>query len=166
MNPMLDGSCIIAEATPADIFVVVKAMDDAARHEMFACRFDDDLDAFATGYAHSLQMAIKAFAAFPGADQPPAAIFGAWLVSPGVAELHKVSTPAWLTVARPVHRFIRRIVWPYVLVPNVHRAQARLWTGNVTGRRWCRSLGMTEESIERRAGKNGEDFVTCVWLRP
>ncbi|HQF30633.1 MAG TPA: hypothetical protein PLJ34_04220 [Hyphomicrobiales bacterium] len=156
-------------ATLEAVTDVARRMRDVDRREIFAGRFSDGrtLEDLAGLAAHLMAGADFALRSEILAldDGTPVASLGAWVLSPGVASVHMFATDDWARIWRPATRYCRKEFIPFVLVPNVHRAECRPWAEHIGARRWLRHLGFVEEGVARSFGKNGEDFIYMAWTR-
>lgn len=145
------------DTTPFDIGYVVDHMrsDDVREHAAIA--FSADRDVLRTDLVASWRHAIKSFTFFDRRSRP-ATILSAYLISPGVARLHRISTDAWPEVSLAVFRFGIRIFLP-VLDAVVHRCECAILADHLLARRILQRLGFVEEGIARARGRNGEDFI-------
>lgn len=160
---------IAREATPHDVRLVCWNLRPESRREVWAARFDNPNTLIAGATFVEEQVAakpIKRFALCPDADSPPAALAGAFLAGPRAAGLQLLSTPQWLTLARPAYVWLRRVFWPCVLVPNVAVAMTMVLDGPPEEYAWLERLGMTIESRALPIGPGGLCFRLAVWINP
>src|SRR4051812_23913227 len=97
---------MVRETTPDDIRYICASMRSVDAEEQFATRFpgDDTPEALARDMIARMPQAICSFTFYVDPAKP-ATILSAYLVSPGVARLHRISTDQWDNVARGVFRF-------------------------------------------------------------
>ena len=158
---------IVREASRADVLFVIEHLREHNARELGACRWDATPASVAAEIAGMEEICIKHYALCPVVPMPPAwpiALVGAWIVGPGIAVVRLVATDQWLTIARPAYRWLKRAFIPFVLAPNVRRAETRVLDTGVASRAWLRRLGFHDEGIARALGKNGEDFVHVAWI--
>jgi hypothetical protein len=173
---------IVREASRADVLYVLEHLREHNARELGACRWDATPASIAAEIAGMEEICIKHYA-LCGLDPPvnkpcatcccsdrclpaPIALVGAWMAAPGVALVRLVATDQWLTIARPAYRWIRRTFIPFVLEPNVRRAETRVLDAGAQSRLWLDRLGFQTEGIARALGRNGEDFADVAWINP
>ena len=148
-----------------DIRRVVLNMRELSAREAFASRKDDDRDRLAREMCRLAPAALFAFGTFiEHQGFVASALLGCHPVAPGVGTMLWLATDEWPAIAIPSHRFWRRHFLPQVL-SRYRRVEFMGGTDEVS-RRWCRSVGFTEEGTAYRYGKRGEDFVHFAWLNP
>jgi len=159
---------IATDATHDDIAFVVAHLRETNRREIAACRWEVSVRALQAEFVALEPVCIKLYAlkTQPGVNGEPVALVGAWIAAPGVALVRLIATDQWLTIARPAYRWLKRTFIPFVLVPNVRRAETRVLDIGKPSRAWLRTLGFYDEGIARALGKNGEDFVHVAWVNP
>ncbi|MBS7703184.1 hypothetical protein [Chelatococcus asaccharovorans] len=155
----------IRPATVADIEHICRNLRPIDRHEVMAVRFNDDPDALVDDI---LMLGPRKLGLFALADagREPVALVGAHLMTPTTAAASMIATARWNAIARPAHRWVRRVFMPAVLAPHVARAECRVWDGNTVARRWLRRLGFAEEGRAPALGRHGEAYVQCAWINP
>ena len=79
--------------------------------------------------------------------------------TPGVWTAWMVSTDRLHEVGRALSVEMRRRVAAMLKLPEVHRIEAHSWEGHVESHDWLRLLGFEFESVRRKAGKDGSDFL-------
>ncbi len=94
----------------------------------------------------------------------PASILSAYLVSPGVARLHRVATDSWREVAIEVFRFGIVRFMP-ALAAAVHRAECSILAKHELAQTTLQRLGFQTEGLARARGCNGEDFLNMAWVK-
>lgn len=152
---------MVRETTVADIRWVCAHLraEDAA--EQFACRFpgDDTPEALARDLVAAQDTAIisRAFAAI---DETPISILSAYLVAPGVARTHRISTNEWNSeVFRAVHHFGAAQFWPALNAAGIRRVECSILASYKTAEQLLLKLGFTLEGVAKARGRNGEDFL-------
>lgn len=156
---------IVRKATDDDIRHVAANLRADDRREQFAGRFDDDPAALAADVITWRQVALNQSALLTAAGEP-AVIVGAYLVAPGVARFHMMSTEGLAEIGRQGHRWGKRRFIPSVLVPNVRMAETRMMADHMIARRWVVTCGFRELAALLPYGKHGELFVQIVWINP
>ncbi|MGX9389765.1 hypothetical protein ACWX0K_10935 [Nitrobacteraceae bacterium UC4446_H13] len=151
------------ETTPFDIGYVVTHMRDDDVREHDAVAFSAVRDDLRADLVAAWRSAIKSFTFFDRRARP-ATILSAYLISPGVARLHRISTDAWPEVSLAVFRFGLRVFLP-VLDAVVHRCECAVLADHHLARRILQRLGFEEEGIARARGRNGENFVNFARVR-
>jgi hypothetical protein len=155
---------MVRETTVADIRWVCAHLraEDAA--EQFACRFpgDDTPEALARSLIAAQDTAIisRAFAAI---DETPIAIMSAYLVAPGVAKTHRISTTEWSSaVYLTMHRFGVEHFWPAINAAGIRRVECSILAKYGAAQKMLEGLGFQLEGIARARGRNGEDFCNLA----
>jgi len=156
---------IVRDAHLFDVVHVTYNMRKLNADETFALRFKPTFESVGAELIAraGADNCIKCFALCNDAGEP-VALAGAWLVAPGVATVHLVATDKWLTVSRAAYRWIKREFIPFVLEPNVRRAETRVMDRGIHDRAWLHRLGFMDEGHARKLGRNGEDFVYLAWI--
>jgi hypothetical protein len=152
----------VREASADDIRKVIMRLRAADKAEQLATRFDDTVAGVieAVFAFDVMRLSIMCLTCDDGA---PAALVGAWLVSPGVATVTQMATPRFPEIARRAHRFYRRLFIPAVLEPTVRLAETKIRAGSPDNLRWVRTLGFEPIGPALPYGKRGEEFFICVW---
>jgi hypothetical protein len=150
-----------------DIRRVVLNMRELSAREAFASRKDDDRDRLAREMCQLAPADLFAFGRInpaPGVDFAACALLGCHPVAPGVGTMLWLATDEWPAIAIPSHRFWRRHFVPHVL--SKYRRVEFMGGTDDASRRWCRSVGFTEEGTAYRYGRRGEEFIHFAWLNP
>jgi len=133
---------------------VAKRMRASDREEIFATRWNDDIDPFLKDCEIAAAMG-GAWVAH--ADEPVAVI--------GVSEMHPHVWSAWMfatdkfdIVGRMVTKFTVRVIIPGMLRRRAHRVECRTIASHATAHHWLDFLGGRREATLKKFGKNGEDF--------
>lgn len=98
-------------------------------------------------------------------DGEPVASVGAMLRWPGVWSAWCLGTDKFPKVALSVTKHITRVMLPAVRAAGMHRADCFCLADYDKARRWLERMGAREEATLAKWGKNGETFVSYVWLR-
>lgn len=156
---------ILKRPSDDDIRYVCRNMRDVDAQEQFARRFpgDDTPEALARDMIAAAPTMLMA-TAFHDREGRPATILSAWLISPGVARLHRLSTVKWNEVRHVVFRYGVEAFMP-VLSTMVRRAECEVLARHDQARAMLHRLGFVEEGLLRRVGRNGEDFVRLAWVK-
>lgn len=93
------------------------------------------------------------------ADGEPVSIGGFSPATPGVWTAWMVSTGRLHEVGRALSVEMRRRVAAMLKLPEVQRIEAHSWEGHAESHEWLRLLGFHRESVRRKAGKDGSDFI-------
>lgn len=93
------------------------------------------------------------------ADGAPVSIGGFSPATPGVWTAWMVSTDRLHEVGRALSVEMRRRVAAMLKLPEVQRIEAHSWEGHAESHDWLALLGFRRESVRRRAGKDGSDFI-------
>ena len=97
--------------------------------------------------------------------EEPVATFGAVPRWPAVWSTWCLGTALFPHVALSVSRHIKRVMLPAVLMAGMQRADAFVVEDYQQAHRWMRTIGATREARLANWGKNGETFVSYIWLR-
>lgn len=95
----------------------------------------------------------------------PVAVFGAMERWPGVWSGWCLGTDNFPHVALSVSRFIKWVMVPALFDAGMNRLDAYALQDYAVTHRWLRMLGASPEVALENWGKNGETFVSYVWLR-
>ncbi len=93
------------------------------------------------------------------ADGTPVSIGGFSPSTPGVWTAWMVSTDRLPEVGRALSVEMRRRIASMLKLPEVQRIEAHSWEGHTESHDWLTLLGFERESVRRRAGKDGSDFI-------
>jgi hypothetical protein len=126
--------------------------------EIFATRWDTKPESLATDAMQSYEFG---WVAWHG-DIPVCAI-GAMPKHPGVWSVWMFATDDFYKVALTVTRFARNKMKP-VLQSVAHRVECRSIEGHTEAQKWLEFLGMTQESVIPKYGKNGETFLLYSFI--
>ena len=150
---------IVRDADRRDIRAVIGRLRPTDLAEKLAARWSADLNEL----ADELSDRDDALAQYclAGDDGHAIALVGAFEVMPGVAAVHQAATDRWPEIGRPAHRFYRRRFIPLVLEPTIRLAECMVLPSSV---RWVSALGFQPVSPALPYGKQGEEFVRCVWI--
>jgi len=94
----------------------------------------------------------------------PAAVLGAYAMTPAVAGCWAFGTNSWGNVVKSVTRQARRVMVPALLRAGFHRAECRALAKREDTRIWLTSLGWKEEAVLSEFGIRHEDFTLFAWL--
>lgn len=156
---------MVRPATDDDIRYVAAHMREIDAAEQFATRFpcDDERTALAADIIAAQGRAIQSFC-FVGPDGNPAAILSAYLSSPGVARLHRVSTEQWDIVSIEVFRFGITKFMPAVKAAGIRRAECSILAIHDCAAAMLRRLGFAFEGTAWGRGRGGENFQNFAWV--
>lgn len=84
---------------------------------------------------------------------------------PHVLTLGLFATSAFVTIARPLARFVKRGLLAPAITGGAHRIEAVSWAEHRAAHRWIEALGLRQEAVYRKFGKNGEDFIQFAWVK-
>ena len=85
---------------------------------------------------------------------------------PNVVSLLFFATDRFPEVARPATRFIVRRLLPELRALGVHRIEAIAAADNKEAHRWIQTMGLSQEAVLRKFGRNGEDYINFAWVKP
>lgn len=149
----------LAKLNYDDLHWVASRMRQQDRDEVFATRWDDDVDQLCKEVVASGE-----FGWVAGTDEGlPVAAFGAVPVWNGVWEVWMFATNEWPRVSYGVHKFIKRVMIPAIRSTEWNRAQCRSMAGYTWAHKWLESLGAHKESEMPCFGRNGETFYLFCW---
>jgi hypothetical protein len=151
-----------------EVSFVIRHMSARCALEAFASRPDDDRERMAREFC-ALLPALKIFVlGLEVPDYPvrfePMALISAGPVAVGVGTMLWIATDDWPLIALPTHRWFFRVFRPTVM--GKYRRVEFMGGADPVSRRWCASVGFTEEGTAYKYGKRGEDFVYFAWLNP
>lgn len=98
-------------------------------------------------------------------DGQPVSIGGLIPSTPGVWTAWMVSTDRLPEVGRALSVEMRRRVAAMLKLPEVQRIEAHSWEGHAESHDWLALLGFKRESVRRRAGKDGSDFIVFAAVK-
>lgn len=96
-------------------------------------------------------------------DGMPAAVVGASLLWPGVAQVGMFATPRWREIAARLSRHVKHEWIPGLRAAGVRRAHAYSLASHHVAHRWIRWLGGEQEALLRGWGRDGQDFLLFRW---
>lgn len=94
----------------------------------------------------------------------PAAVLGAYGMTPTCAGCWAFGTDGWPRVVRSVTRHARHVMTPTLLRAGFHRAECRALAKREDTRQWLASLGWRAEAVLSGFGVRHEDFTLFAWL--
>lgn len=145
----------------AAVFVAVN-MREIDRREIFATRWDDDIETLADDCMASCPTAWVA-----SVDGTPASVFGAVPHHPGVWSVWMFATNRWPDVHLSVTRFMKRIMFPAMTDAGAHRIFAASLDEHTTAHRWLeKAFGARKEAVNPGLGRRRENFFTFAWTAP
>lgn len=152
----------LAKLNEDDLHWVASRMRQRDRDEIFATRWDDDIDRMVKEI-----MGGGEFGFVAGDDNGlPIAAFGAIPVWNGVWEVWMFATDEWKRIALDVTKFGHRTFFPALESTGYHRLQCRSLSTHTVAHRWLESMGAHKESELPNYGRNGETFYLFCWTRP
>jgi uncharacterized protein (DUF2237 family) len=138
---------------------IIRNLRPIDREELFAVRWDDDEDKFLDyimAYAGAMTVVWER-------DGLPVSAQGVVPLRPGVVELWCFGTMRWSSVLLSMTKHAKRFIVPALARAGIHRAEAHPLVSNLLARHWIERMGGRLESIQRGAGRSGEDYATYVW---
>lgn len=153
---------IITEPTYSRVLHVVTNLRSADVDEFLALSFAGDrrvltatlLDRWADD-----QTAIVACAE----DGTPIAVGAIVIASPNVGTLMFFATDRFPEIAGPLTRFIKKRLFPKYRDAGVHRIQCVSIADYDASHRWIQALGLEQEALLKKLGKDGQDFIQFSW---
>ena len=155
-------------ASLGDVLAVARAMRAWDRREIFACRWDDDAEAFARGLFAlcDTQGAVWAAGrAGPAGRDSAVAIVGGVEQWPGCWSALAFATDEFEDIAFGLTRRVRREIIPWMVRAGARRVECRSHAGHLKAHRWLAALGARCEARHAEAGRDGADFLTFAWRR-
>jgi hypothetical protein len=148
----------VRKLSPADLMAIGRAMRVADHREIFATRFDEDVEALAA----DILAGDPVGAIITAADGEAVAAIGGTEMWPGCWSVWMFATDRWPEVSTETTRFVRRTFWPVLLRLGLRRGECRSALDHVTAHRWLSHLGGEIEAIYPAFGKSGETFIGFV----
>jgi RimJ/RimL family protein N-acetyltransferase len=149
-----------AEERPELLRYVAQNMREWDRREIFALRFDEDVDAFA---AAAIGCGPVSWVA--GLDDKPIAAFGCAPMWPNVWSMWFFATDNLGQIGISVTRLIVRSIVPMLFEAGAHRLEARSMEGHIDAQRWLEVIGAKRETTLKGYGRGAEDFHVYTWER-
>lgn len=135
------------------IYVCIN-MKEADRHEVMATRFDDDDIAFAADCMRTTGKKMVGIA-----DGKPVAIGGLAVWQPGVGQAWLVGTPDIGKIGKQIAKYCKQEIKRLFESGCIHRIQAFSEANHTQAHQWLNSIGLKQEALMPKYGKNGEDFI-------
>ncbi len=148
------------EMNPLDALHVATHMRDWDRKEIFATRWNDDVNDLAEDCCM-----VGSFAWVVYGETEPVALVGAHPVHPGVWGVWMFATDNFHQVSISLTKFVKRVMIPALVKAGAHRAECKSMEGHEEAHKWLEFLGAKRESTLKEFGKDGQDFHTYVWRR-
>lgn len=145
--------------TEAGLRHVVTHMRARDRAEIYALHWDDDPEAVVQG----LLPRCGAMCWIWERDGVPVSVQGAIPMRPGVWTVFAFGTDGWPCLVKDMTRHSRSYIIPALVRSGFHRAECHALATHADSRRWIEALGAKEESVLRRYGRHGENFICYVW---
>jgi len=142
------------------VYSVAENMRVSDRREIFATRWDSSPETLAADAMKSYEFGWLAWL-----GDAPVCAFGGMPIHPGVWAVWMFATDDFPKVALSVTRFVRKYMKP-VLQDLSHRVECRSIEGHPDAQKWLEFLGMKQESVIPRYGRNGETFLLYSWTNP
>lgn len=145
--------------------VVASRMRIWDRREIFAGRFDDDVETFTRELVTALPMAAEWQVACAD-DGAPIAVVAIWWRTPVAIEVNAFATDDFAKIVLPLTRWIKRVVVPHFMASGVTRAECRALADHTEAVRWLELLGARREIEIPDLGRDGETYVQMAWRKP
>jgi RimJ/RimL family protein N-acetyltransferase len=142
-----------------DIEHIAHHLRDRDKREIFALRWDDDVDRFIGDIelnAHALWNAWRW-------DGEPIALNGVVIVRPGVVIAGAFGTDKWHYAVRGIINHAWEFTIPALQASGYHRGEAYVMAVNTDSRLFIEALGAEKEAYLHQYGRNCEDFVLYRW---
>jgi len=142
-----------------------KATEYVARHmrqkdhdEVFACRWNDEVDRLVEDSCWFKELAWNAFYK----DEPVAAL-GLSPVRPGVYTCWLYATDKFDKISISLTKFAKSVMIPAMIERHAHRVYCYSMEGHDQAQRWLDHLGVKREHEAKGYGRAGETFFCHVW---
>lgn len=146
---------MLIEATLLDLLKVTSDMPEDEKAQAAACYGSFDPE----NLSASLYM-------LPGIrfsfyqDGEPYAVGGYQPFSRGVSQSWMVCRNGlWDRHGKAMTKAARKVCDAVFAEPDIHRVQTICLASRVAAMKWYRTLALTQEGLQRKAGANGEDFA-------
>lgn len=157
---MISDVTILAEPPFADVLYVMRNLRDLDQIEASATSHSDDPEDWARLIAGAGPFQWGVYL-----NGTPVALTGAMQRWPGVWSGWCLGTADFPRVALSVTRLIKRVMLPALFDSGMLRADAYALQSYAVTHKWLNFLGAKAEAALENWGKNGETFVSYVWLR-
>jgi hypothetical protein len=94
----------------------------------------------------------------------PVAVGDVFSARPNVIALGLITTDAFPAAALAFTKFLRNSLFARLKAEGVHRIECATLTHFTAAHKWMRMLGLSEETVLRKHGRNGEDFTQFSWV--
>jgi hypothetical protein len=98
-------------------------------------------------------------------DERPIAVGGLIHHRPHVGTLLFFATDELPQIGAELTRFIKQRLFPGYTLAGTHRIECASISGYHSTHRWLEVLGLSEECVMRKYGRDGQDFVQYAWVR-
>lgn len=149
-----------ADAPAGDILYVMQHLRDLDRIEASATSWSDEPVEWA-----AITIAGGRFQWVAYLDEVPVAVLGAAPTWPGNWFAWCLGTADFPHVALTLSRHVKNFMLPALLNAGMLRMTAYAYADYEGAHRWLAFLGGKPEATLENWGKNGETFVSYVWLR-
>jgi hypothetical protein len=139
---------------------IAENMREWDRKEIFATRWDDDVDSLVRD-----AMACFDFGWVASHEGEPICAIGGAPQHPGVWSVWMFATPEFDKVKYGISRFALRRMKP-VLLSVANRIECRSMEGHEDAQKWLEFLGMKRESVLPYYGKDGQTFFIYSIFNP
>lgn len=144
----------------ADLTAIAENMRLWDRAEIFATRWDNSPENLARDAMASYEFGWIAY----HKDHPVCAI-GGIPTHPGVWSVWMFATPEFDKIKVSLTKFAVRQLKP-VLMDVAHRVECRSMEGHQDAQKWLEFLGMSQEAVIPKYGRNGETFFLYSFTQP
>lgn len=150
--------------------IVERATLDTAIHITHRLRQRDREEVFALSHHDSPLVLAHDFIfasefCYVARKDEPIAICGAQPLHPGVWNVYMVATDRFREIRFSLTKFVKKVMFGSLVETGAHRLEAISLATHHVAHRWLEALGGHQESVRRRFGKNGEDFVVYAWVK-
>lgn len=150
---------IVERATLDTVLYITHRLRAGDAEEAFALSHHDSPTVLAYDF-----LAASQFCYVAGKNEPTA-VLGAQPLHPGVWNVYMVATDKFREIRFSLTKFVKKVMFGSLVETGAHRLEAISLATHHVAHRWLEALGGHQESVRRRFGKNGEDFVIYAWVK-
>ena len=154
---------IIAEPTYSRVLHVISNMRTTDVDEFLAVSFAGDRRALSASLLEKWGHDETAIVAMDDEGAEPIAVGAIVVGTPNVGTLMFFATPRFDEIALPLTRFIRQRLLPKYQSAGIHRIQCVSIADYHASHRWIKALGLKQEAVIPKLGKDGQDFIQFAW---
>jgi len=155
---------IYRDASFADIYFTALNMRDRDFDEISAVSFCEDRESLAIEIGRVWSTSGNCLACCSN-DGKPIAILNYVPIRPGVWSMGLFATNRIKQIGLSLTKLVCYDIIPALDRAKAHRVECHSIDGYDDVHRWLEFCGMRKESVIRKYGKNGEDFINFAWVR-